>query len=220
MDAVECLKSRKSSRKFLSRNVPAVTIREVIQDAMRAPSYRNSQPWEVVVVTGQKKNDLSKMLNQLLESKVKSEPDIPEPPPWPEYLQSRMADTMTKRSEAFGISLKDPDAAIKSKQANFNFYGAPAGLFFYQDAFLGLWSLLDMGMFVENVMLGFHARGLATVPQAFLIDYSPQVKSMLNIPEDKKLVLGMSVGYPDLADVRSSFVSPRVDVDQVLHWVE
>lgn len=156
-------------------------------------------------------------MNGLIDDNVQPAPDIPEPSSWPDVIQARIADTMLQRRLAFKIE-PSPDAALKSKQANFNFYGAPAGIFFYQDASLGLWSILDMGMFIENIILGFHSRGLATVPQAFLIDYSAEVKNFLGISSDKRLVLGMSVGYPDLNDPRSSFVSPRVDVDEIVHW--
>jgi nitroreductase len=220
MNTQDCIKSRKSSRKFLKREVPREVIRETIEDAMRAPSYKNSQPWQVAAVSGNKKEELTRLLNELLENNVKPEPDIPESPPWPDLIQARITDTMTKRSQAFGITSGDPNTAKKSRQANFNFYGAPAGIFFYQDGDLGMWSVLDMGMFIENVILGFHSRQIATVPQAFLIDYSPQIKNFLNIPTDKRLILGMSIGYPDLDDVRASFVSPRVDVDEILSWHE
>ncbi|MDH4262132.1 MAG: nitroreductase [Spirochaetia bacterium] len=216
----DCINSRKSSRKFLKKDIPRETIREVIREAMRSPSYKNSQPWEVIVVSGNKKNELSEYLILLSEKNTEIEPDIPVPQSWPEYIQNRISDTMNKRSLAFGVTSGDPESVKKSKQANFNFYGAPAGLFFYQDASLGQWSLLDMGMFVENVILGFHSRGIASVPQAFLIDYSKQVKTFLNIPLNKKLVLGMSIGYPDTNDIRSNFTTPRVLVDEILKWIE
>jgi len=219
MDTQDCIRSRKSSRKFTDKEVSSELVYSVVQDAMRAPSYKNSQPWEVVAVAGQKKEELSRILNRLLEEGVTPEPDIPEPPAWPDVIAARIADTMDKRNRAFKVE-PTTNAALKSKQANYNFYGAPAALFFYQEASLGPWSLLDMGMFIENVILGFHSRGVATVPQAFLTDYSAQVKSFLGIGENKRLVLGMSVGYPDPADPRALFVSPRANVDEIFRWVK
>ncbi|MDH4129951.1 MAG: nitroreductase family protein, partial [Spirochaetota bacterium] len=62
-----------------------------------------------------------------------------------------------KRSEKFGISSTDQDALKRSKTANFNFYGAPVVIFISQPKGLGEWSILDAGMFIQNILLGFHA---------------------------------------------------------------
>ncbi|MDH4200505.1 MAG: nitroreductase [Spirochaetia bacterium] len=220
MDTSEAIKTRKSCRKFLPTEIPRKEIEMVIIDAMSAPSYKNSQPWQVAVVSGNKKNELSKLLLDLLNQNVSIQPDIPEALQWPEINATRIKNTIAKRIQAYGIQPGDPDAPRKSRMANFQFYGAPVVLFFFQDASLGLWSILDMGMFIENIMLGFHARGMASVPQAFLTDYSSQVKQFLGIGDHNRLILGMSAGLPDLNDPKATFSPARVSLEEIVCWME
>jgi nitroreductase len=220
MDTIECIKSRMSIRKFKDVPIPKETLIELIEIAKWSPSYKNSQPWEVLIVSGQKKEELSKILIDLLEKGEKPSPDIPEPVSWPEKVLNRINEHLKKRSEFFGIDLADPEIIKKAKIANFRFYGAPHGIFLFQDKDLPLWSLFDIGLFAQNLMLAAHAKGLGTVPQAFLIDYSKTIKSFLSIPETKRLVLGISIGYPDLEDKANSYRSSRVKVDEICMWIE
>jgi nitroreductase len=220
MDAIECIKSRMSIRKFKKDPVPKETLIELIEIAKWSPSYKNSQPWEAVIVSGQKKDELSKILIELLEEGEKPWPDIPEPVSWPEKVLNRINEHLKRRSEFFGIDLTDPEMLKRAKIANFRFYGAPHGIFLFQDKDLPLWSLFDIGLFSQNLMLAAHAKGLGTVPQAFLIDYSKEIKSFLSIPDTKRLVLGISIGYPDLEDRANSYRSKRIAVDEICRWIE
>lgn len=220
MDTIECIKSRMSIRKFKKDPIPKEILIDLIDTAKWSPSYKNSQPWEVVIVSGQKKDELSKILIDLLEKGEKPSPDIPEPINWPEKVLNRINEHLKRRSEFFGIDLTDPEMLKKAKVANLRFYGAPHGIFLFQDKDLPLWSLFDIGLFAQNLMLAAHAKGLGTVPQAFLIDYSKEIKSFLSIPETKRLVLGISIGYPDLEDRANSYRSKRVAVDEICRWVE
>ncbi len=220
MDAIECIKTRFSARKFLAEPVPKNTLVNVIDTARWSPSYKNSQPWESVIVSGAKKEALSAHLVELLEKGEKPAPDIPEPFAWPAEVDRRISEHMRKRSEVFGIDLSDPAVIKKAKMANFRFYGAPYGIFLFQDASLPLWSLFDMGLFAQSLMLAAHAHGLGTVPQAFLTDYSSEIKRFLAIPESKRIVLGLSIGYPDLTDKANSYRSTRTETDLLFRWIE
>lgn len=55
MEAIECIKTRMSIRKFRHCPVPKNILTEIINTAQWSPSYKNSQPWEVVIVSGEKK---------------------------------------------------------------------------------------------------------------------------------------------------------------------
>jgi len=220
MDTIECIQTRMSIRKFKPEPVAEELLLKVIETAQCSPSYKNSQPWEVVIVSGEKKDALSKTLIDLLERGVKPDPDLPEPGLWPEELDKRIRDLLKRRSEKFGIDLSSPDIIKRSKIANFRFYGAPHAIFLFQDSSLSLWSILDIGMFAQSLMLTAHAMGLGTVPQAFLIDYSKDVRRFLQMGDSKRLILGISIGYPDLADKANSFKTTRVDTKEILRWVK
>lgn len=61
---------------------------------------------------------------------------------------------------------------------------------------------------------------MRTVPQAFLTDYSDEVKEFLGLPESKRLVLGMSIGYPDPAAPAGSYRTDRVEAAGIVKWIE
>ena len=220
MDAVECIKNRMSIRGFTSEEVPRELLEEVIDIARWSPSYKNTQPWEVLVLSGEKKKELSRQLVQLLEDGVEPTPDLPTPLSWPPAIQARIDHLFAKRAEATGIDLTDPVIIKKSKMANFRFYNAPHAVYLYQDAELTPWSILDLGLFAQSFMLAAHAKGLGTVPQAFTTDYAAQVKEFLGIPADKRLVLGLSVGFPDPESPMNQLRTDRVETDEIVTWVK
>ena len=82
------------------------------------------------------------------------------------------------------------------------------------------WSLFDLGLFAQSLMLSAHARGIGTVPQAFATDYAQDIKKFLSIPENKRLVLGISIGYPDPASPVNVFRTTRVDIAEIVRWIE
>ncbi len=216
MDAIECIRTRQSIRAYLDKPVPEELLRKVIETACWSPSYKNTQPWEVVTVSGAKKEALSKMLIELFEKGATPTPDIPEPVSWPKTQEDRINHLFEMRKKATGIDLSDPEIIKKAKKANFNFYGAPHGIFLYQDKDLPLWSLFDIGLFAQSLMLAAHALGLGTVPQAFLTDYAKEIKEFLGIPDSKRLVLGLSIGYPDMDAPPNKIRTDRVPLDEIL----
>lgn len=220
MDAVECIRSRMSIRAFKPEPVPRDLLREVVETALWSPSYKNSQPWEVIVLSGEKKQALSKMMVGLLADGAEPTPDLPVPASWPPAEDARIRHLYQTRAEATGIDLNDPEIVRKSKKANFNFYFAPHAAYLLQEASLTPWSLFDLGLFAQSLMLAAHARGLGTVPQAFATDYAAQIKSFLAIPETKRLVLGISIGRPDGESPANSLRTERSPVEEFVTWME
>lgn len=216
MDAIECIKTRFSVRKYKPEPVPDEILNTVITTAMRSPSYKNTQPWEVIVLSGAIKDKVSTALIGALESGAPSTPDIPHPASWPTENQARIDELYRKRN----INTTDPDLAKRGKIANFNFYGAPHGIYLLHDSSLGGWSIMDMGMFAQSIMLSAHAMGLGTVPQGFLTDYASVVKETLGIPASRRLCLGISIGYPDLAHPANQFRTERVPMSEIVRWMQ
>lgn len=220
MEAIACIKSRKCIRRFKPEPVDSALLTTLVDVAKRSPSYKNSQPWEVLILSGDKKEALSERLIQLLNSGVEASPDLPHPDSWPTAEAGRIEQMLTKRSKILGVDLTSPAVIKRSKEANFNFYGAPHVIYLYQDDSLSDWSLFDLGLFAQNLMLAAHAKGLATVPQAFTTDYAKEVKSFLAIPKGKRLVLGISIGYADMDAPINQFKTERAATDEIVTWLE
>jgi len=220
MDAIECIKTRRSIRQFKPKPVPKEILLEIINVAKWSPSYKNSQPWETVILSGAKKEALTKLLIKLLEQGIEPRPDLPEPKSWPVPEAARIDRLARRRAEASGKDLNDPEALKQAKKSNFGFYGAPHAIYLFQDASLAPWSLFDLGLFAQTLMLAATAKGLGTVPQAFATDYAKDIKKFLSIPETKRLVIVMSIGYADMDSPRNALRPDRAATDDFVRWIE
>ena len=110
---------------------------------------------------------------------------------------------------ALGIGRDDKEAREAVWEANYRFFDAPVGLFFLIDADVEKGSWLDMGMFLENVMLAAIHFGLATCPQAALAAYPHIVRAQLDLPAHKQVVSGMALGYPDMTQPINQYRTAR-----------
>jgi nitroreductase len=173
-----------------------------------------------MVISGEKKQGLSQMMIDLLDKGTLPCPDLPAPASWPQPEQARIDYLMAKRKELTGMDLTDPAMVARAKKANFTFYGAPHAIYLYQDSSLSQWSLFDLGMFAQSLMLAAHAKGLGTVPQAFVTDYAQEIKKYLDIPEHNRLVLGLSVGYPDMTAPANGYRTERSPVEEIVTFME
>lgn len=220
MDTITCIQERMSIRAFLDKPVPQELLAQIIDTAKWSPSYKNSQPWEVIILSGEKKEGLSTRLLDLLEHGEKPNPDLPAPSSWPQREQTQIDRLYAMRKKATGLDLTDPKIIAVAKKANFKFYGAPHVIYLLQENVLSSWSLFDLGLFAQSLMLAAKAHGLGTVPQAFATDYAPQVKEYLQIPQSKRLVLGIAIGYPDLSAPANQLRTGRMDTEEILTWME
>lgn len=193
---------------------------EIIDIAKWSPSYKNSQPWESVILSGAKKEALSKLMLENMEKNVPPDPDLAHPTSWPETENARMELLAKKKSEATGVTFNDENALKEAMKRNFSFYGAAHAIYLFQEASLTLWSLFDMGLFTQTLMLAAKAKGIGTVPQAFATHYASDIKKFLSIPETKRLVLGISIGYADMESPVNQYKSERSDTDEFVSWIE
>lgn len=218
MNIIEAIKNRRSIRAFKADPIPDEILKKIMKSAGKSPSYTNTQPWEVSVVSGKIKDELSRELYKIASSDTPITPDIPKPIIWPKELEKRSKEHGERRFKVLGIGREDTEKRKNLRLLNFKFYGAPAVLFIFMEKNLGGWSIMDIGMFAQTIMLSALEYGLGTCPQAALTDYPHIVKKYLNIPESKKLVLGMSIGYPDNEALINTYRSMRVEIDELVKW--
>jgi nitroreductase len=198
MDVFEAMATRRSVRGFLPTAIPRATIEAILAAAARAPSGSNIQPWKVRVTVGAEKARLSAALRAAHEAGAKVPRDYHYyPRQWREPYLARRRKVGWGLYALAGVARGDEAAGHAQRARNFDFFGAPVGLFFTLDRDLEQGSWVDMGMFIQNVMLAARAHGLDTCAQAAFCDHHDVVRAHLGIPDTEALVCGMSLGIAD-----------------------
>ena len=209
----EVIRGRRSVRGFLPTPVPKETILKILDVAARAPSGTNTQPWKVTVVTGPKKETLSRELIETALDPARDAEHVQEYSYYPAKWISPYLDRRRKVGyDLYGLlGIPKGDRARMAAQfaRNYAFFNAPVGLFFTIDRILGQGSWLDYGMFLQNVMIAARARGLDTCPQAAFTKYHRIVARHLGIPGTEMLVCGMALGYEDTSKVENRLRTER-----------
>ncbi len=219
MEVTEAIRNRKSVRAFLNKPVTDDTITDILEYARWAPSGVNSQPWHVAVLTGEAKLQVGKALGELRADGEKPLPDY-------QYYPTKIEEPYISRKRAcgqalysaLGIERKDIEARKTQWMKNYDCFGAPVTLLFFIDTILGKGSWVDAGMFIQNVMLAARGLELETCPLAALAEYPNVVRNILNIPDSKKLICGMALGYADYDDPSYQYRTEREPVGNFAQW--
>ena len=219
--------SRMSARAFTQQPVPKALIEEILQVASRAPSGTNTQPWKVYVLQGATRDALVDKVCAAHEA-IRANPEVAKqyqeqydyyPEKWVSPFIDRRRENGWSLYGLLGIGKGDKDRMHEQQQRNFKFFDAPVGLMFTIDPIMGRGSLLDYGMFIQNIMLAARARGLHTCPQAAWNGFHSIILPHIGAGEGEMMVCGMSLGYADESDKVNTLVTPRVPVDEFTHWV-
>ena len=216
----DALLTRRSVRAFLPIDVPAPLIRDLLSLAARAPSGGNIQPWKVHVVSGSAKKALEEDLLAVAtdESHVIDQEYDYYPRSWWEPYLSRRRQIGWDLYRLLGIEKRDIAGRRAQLLRNFTFFGAPVGLFFCVDRSLTPGSWLDIGMFMQSVMMAARSAGLHSCPQAAFTSYHQVVRRHLGIPDGDLLLCGMSIGYEDKTRPENLLRSPRAPIDQFVRF--
>jgi nitroreductase len=214
MDLFQAIEERKSTRGFLDKPLNKEVLERLLYLASRAPSAINLQPWEFVVVSGEERKRLSRMLVKLLrERKTTCGPAISEPLPL--YFKKRQKDLLDRMTECLpeGTPFKE-----FINEGSCDFYGAPTALIFAIDrAFSGL-HFTDIGIAMGWFMLAAHGMGLGTCPIGIINSFGDEIKELLSIPDTKEIVASIAVGYPDPEANINQARSGRVQLNEIVKW--
>ncbi len=220
MEILEAINTRHSIRAFKSDPISRDVLNKILQAVSNSPSYTNTQPWEVFMVMGKKKDELGRKLLELARAKAPTRPDLPIPKGWPTALEERSREHGARRLATLGVARGDEAGRERLRLMNFEFYGAPCAAFLFIDGSLGEWSIFDMGLFAQNLILAAHALGVESCLQASVTNYAPEIKKFLGIAESKKLVICISLGYPDEKAILNTYRSLKQKPDDFTKWVE
>ena len=208
------LLTRRSIRGFRPTPVPRATIEAILALAARAPSGTNCQPWKVYVCVGAVRDALSRELvaAHFADDGTHVEEYAYYPRRWREPYLGRRRRLGWDLYGLLGIAKGDRAAAARQHARNYEFFGAPVGLFFTLDRDLENGSWLDCGMFIQSVMIAARAFGLHTCPQAAFTPFHRIVRRHLGIPDGEILLCGMALGDIDEGEQANALNTVREPV--------
>lgn len=206
---VDAVAGRRSIRRFLPTPVPDEVVLDILRAASRAPSGQNMQPWRIHFVTGETRERLSQEVTAAAERGERSDEYAYFPREIREPYLSRRRKVGFDLYAIYGIDRNDLEARKRVMLRNFEFFGAPVGLFFTMDRDWGLGAWIDLGMVMMNVMTLARAFGLETCPQQAWCEFGAPVRRVLGVPDDQVIVSGMALGHADYAAKENSLVTER-----------
>ncbi|MEY4653553.1 MAG: hypothetical protein RI884_2134 [Pseudomonadota bacterium] len=222
------IESRFSARAFLPKPVDRATLEDILRVASRAPSGTNTQPWTVYVLQGARRDALVDQVCAAHDA-LRADPSLADKyrEEYDYYPQQWISPYIDRRREngwslygLLGIGKGDKDKMHAQHQRNFRFFDAPVGLMFTVDRRMGRGSLVDYGMFLQNIMVAARARGLHTCPQAAWNGFSSLVLPLVGAGEQEMLVCGMALGWADESAVVNEMHTPREAVSQFTRWLD
>lgn len=220
--------SRMSVRAFLPTPIPREILQHLLETASRAPSGTNTQPWKVYVLQGESRNSLVDKVCAAHDA-IRADPRLAEqhreaydyyPTQWVSPYIDRRRENGWGLYGLLGIGKGDKDRMHQQHQRNFRFFDAPVGLMFTVDRVMGRGSLLDYGMFLQNLMVAARARGLHTCPQAAWNGFASIILPHIGAQDDEMLVCGMALGFADPEALVNRFHTPREPVAGFTRWLD
>jgi nitroreductase len=204
MDIVQAIKERKSIRAFKPDQVPMDLLKKILEHAMRAPSWANTQPWEFAVVTGKKLKAIQEAFVKRGAADLQDlQSEVPRPHDFPEPYISRIKKMQAREMRGRTTEMK-PEEMKERMLINFRNYGATTCIYLLigknylqQEKGINVWGMYDSGSVVQNIMLLAVNYGLGTIAQAMAVVYPDIIHKELGIPQDKLVALGIAIGYPD-----------------------
>ncbi len=221
MELVEAISKRKTTRGFKPDPVPREILQEIMEKAQRAPSWGNTQPWEIVIAGGKVLDEIKQAyLERAAESPT---PDLSFPQKFPEFIRERLPYARRQQQP----DNRDPKEVLKERQTQSSkLYGAPCVIYILTDREMyeqdgehhDVYTVFDCALLAENIMLLAVDKELGTAAAAASIRCPEVLREKLEIPESKVIVLGILIGYPDTEHPQYGVYSSRVPLDEVMKW--
>ena len=219
MDVVEAIRSRKSIRGYKPDPVPEEILREILDIALRAPSGLNAQTWEITVVTGKVLENIKHGNMEMLISGATPSPEV-EPEPYQGKYRQRQVDLAIQIFKLMDIAREDKEKRAEWLQRGFRFFDAPAAIILSVDRSIAEAKLhrLDLGALAQTICLTALNYGLGTCIEDQGVMFPEVVRKFTGIPESKRLVIGIAIGYPDWGFPANKLQSTREPMESVVTW--
>lgn len=218
LSATEAITSRRSIRAFTNDEVSNDVIRRILTDAARAPSGTNIQPWHVTVLQGTALTDLVDVVQAAFDRGAGEGQDEYYPSEFVEPYKARRRKIGWDLYGILGIERGEHEKMAAQHRKNYEFFGAPVGMFFSLHKTMRSGGWMDLGLYLGNVMTLAREYGLHTCPQAAWQEFGQLVHDHLDLPEEQVVVVGLALGYEDESDPVNSLRTERAPLTEFVEF--
>lgn len=214
----DLLTSRYSCRAFRPDPVPDADITRIIDTARHVPSWCNAQPWQVTITKGAATDRFRDLMMETATAGTAPSPDLDWPRGYSGDYAERRRTCGFQLYQAAGIERTDRTARARQMLRNYAFFDAPHVAILHSPDELGAYGAMDSGGFVAAFTLAANALGIATIAQAAIAAYAPQVHDHLDIADDRLILCAISFGYADPDAPVNRFRTARADPADIIDW--
>jgi nitroreductase len=219
LDVIDAINNRRSIRGFKKDPVPREVIQKILEAGVRTPSGMNTQPWEFVVAGGKVLDEIRDDCDRLFNEGAFPTNDMLRKPYEGIYRQ-RQVDLAIQIFKIQGISREDKEARRKWMLRGFRFFDSPCQIVICADKELQYHlDMLGLGALCQTICLAAMKYGLGTCIADQGIMYDHVWRKYAGIPETKRLVAGITIGYPDPGVPVNAMITPREPVDKITTWL-
>jgi nitroreductase len=205
MSIEQILQQRSSCRSFSKQGVDSELLQKIFSAAQQSPSNCNVQPWQVLVVSGKKKDELKNKLIQNVMQQQKPNPDFNWNVAYTGEHRDRQFGSANALYTAMDIGREEKQKRQMAMLRNWAFFDAPHVAIFTLDKYLDIMGAVDMGIYAQTLSLLLQEQGISSCMQGALGQFPGPIRDMFELPEERGILFGMSFGYADeAADVNKA----------------
>ncbi len=197
MSLEQAIRQRRSVRGYLDKPVPRETLEEVFRTAQLAPSNCNIQPWRVLVASGEVRDEIRRRMVANASEGRPTNPDFEQLPRFQGTYRQRQVDCAVALYSTMGIERDDQEGRARASLRNFELFDAPHVAFIGMEREFGVTVALDVGIYLQTLMLAMTAHGIASCAQGSMRYYPDDVREVFGEPESTAILCGISFGYED-----------------------
>jgi nitroreductase len=220
MEVKKAVAARQSIRAFKSDPISKKALEEIMEQALRSPSWGNTQPWKLTVVGGQTLNKIREEYVRKLSAGIASNPDFSPPATFNEPQTHRYKGLGRDLFQALGIARDDKEKRMGHVLNMFNFFEAPTVIYLHLEKGFHPYALMDGGILLQTIALLAVEQGLGTCFLAVSVSYPDVVRQYTGMAAEQTLIMGMAIGYPIADHPANLFRSSRGKAEEFISWVD
>ncbi len=221
MELRAAIEGRRSIRKFKAKEISQEIIRDILETARWAPSWGNTQLWEFYVLTGKRLDEFREANHRSFVDGQSFPLDVPMHEVWPERLKGRYGELGKMMLTTLNVKRDDKEARHRLYEDMTLLFGAPCLVVAcIPRDILVEYAMLDIGLIVQTICLLAYDKGIGTCIMAMAVRNPGLLRKILSIPDDRKIAIGIAMGYPDENFPLNNFERKRVDISEYVKWVD